>query len=257
MSKKNKSKFYIFVAAVSITVLAGLGAYKGARLLADSITTDAEKQAEKAGLFKPEGLEDSMTKNLLNGGKEDGLRPASLIYSVNYENGKIEKIAVEVFDTVSMKISFMYFDPEVTYTMTGTLYRSLANGNVLVPQTVRLGELYSYYGNSSAFDAGRKIMSELLGIEIGHYNALSKEETPEDFILERVTALGCMELYEKRAGRETDLSKEQEERYRGLISYISDSDVSTCEAAVIKRNESCFVDVTGVWEQMAEILPKE
>ena len=161
MSKKRKHTPWLVIAAISISILAGLGAYKGARLLADEITTDAEKQAEKAGLFKPEGIEDDMSKKLVNGeGTVEKLRPMNLIYSVNYETGKIEKLAVQIFDTVSMKVSFVYFDPEITYTMTGTLYRSLANGNVLVPQTVRLSELYSYYGNASAFDAGRRIISE-------------------------------------------------------------------------------------------------
>ena len=51
MSKKRKHTPWLVVAAISISILAGLGAYKGARLLADEITTDAEKQAEKAGLF--------------------------------------------------------------------------------------------------------------------------------------------------------------------------------------------------------------
>lgn len=258
MSKKRKHTPWLAVAAISLSLLAGLGAYKGARLLADEITTDAEKQAEKAGLFKPEGIEDDMSKKLVNGEETaEKLRPMNLIYSVNYETGKIEKLAVQIFDTVSMKVSFVYFDPEITYTMTGTLYRSLANGNVLVPQTVRLGELYSYYGNASAFDAGRKIISELLGMEVDFYSAFSKENISNDFPLERVTALGCEELFRKKDGKETNLSHAQEESFAGLTAYISDADVKTYEAPVIKRNESSFTDITGVWEILKEIIPEE
>ena len=258
MSKKRKTGLWLVLLALSVSVLAGVGAYKGAHLLADEITTDAEKQAEKAGLFKPEGVESDMTAKILNGEKTaEKLRPVSLIYSVNYENGKIEKIAVEIFDTVSMKASFVYFDPEITYTMTGTLYRSLANGNVLVPQTVTLSELYSYYGNASSFEAGRKIMSELLGLEIDHYSAFSKENIPEDFLVERVTALGLKELFEKKEGKETDLTHEQEASYRELVSYMSDEDVKVSEAPVIKRNESCFADVTGLWEILRDLVPED
>ncbi len=258
MSKKRKHTPWLVIAAISISILAGLGAYKGARLLADEITTDAEKQAEKAGLFKPEGIEDDMSKKLVNGeGTVEKLRPMNLLYSVNYETGKIEKLAVQIFDTVSMKVSFVYFDPEITYTMTGTLYRSLANGNVLVPQTVRLSELYSYYGNASAFDAGRKIISELLGVEVDYYSAFSKEDISEDFQVERVTALGCKELLQKKDGKETNLTHAKEDSFVGLTSYINDGDVKTYEAPVIKRNESCFTDITGVWEILREIIPEE
>lgn len=258
MSKKRKTGLWLVFLALSVSVLAGLAAYKGAKLLADEITTDAEKQAEKAGLFKPEGMEDSVAEKILNGeNKVEKLRPANLVYSVNYENGKIEKIAVQIFDTVSMKVSFIYFDSAITYTMTGTLYRALANGNVLVPQTVTLSELYSYYGNSSAFDAGRKIVSELLGLEIDYYSAFSKEDISEDFVIERATALGCEELYEKRDGKETNLSHEQEKGFCDLTGYISDQDVKSYEAPVIKRNESCFADVTGLWEILRDILPDD
>jgi hypothetical protein len=43
--------------------------------------------------------------------------------------------------------------------------------------------------------------------------------------------------------------------YEDLSSYLEDADVKVYEAPVIRRNESCFVDVTGLWEIFAEIMP--
>ena len=258
MAKKRKKGFWLVIAALSVSLLAGLGAYKGSRLLADEITTDAEKQAEKAGLFKPADVESKVSSKLVNEEKTvNKLRPKSLIYVVNFETGKVEKLAVQVFDTVSMAVTFVYFDMDITYTMTGTLYRALANGNVLVPQTVTISELYSYYGNESAFEAGRKILSEMLGTDIEYYIALSKENAPDDFVLERVTALGLKELYGKSKGRDTNLESEEEEVFENLSSYIEDSAIKGYEAPVIRRNESCFVDVTGVWSVLQGILPED
>ena len=258
MSRKRKNRLWLVVAALSVSLLAGVGAYKGSRLLADEITTDAESQAEKAGLFKPFGIEDEVSSRILKGERTvDKLHPLTLVYVVDYESGKIMDTALQVFDTVSMNVSFVDFDPDVTYTMTGTLYRSLSNGNVLVPQTVRLRELYGYYGNVTAFDAGRKIMSEMLGVDIDYYIALSVENVDKGLGLSRMTALGCKELYEERKGRKTSLTEDEDKAFEGLCEYLSDSDIIQYEAPVIKRNESCFVDVTGVWEILEKILPKE
>lgn len=255
MSRKRKNGIWLTVAAISVSLLAGLGAYKGARLLADGMTTEAEKNAEKAGLFKPEGLEEGISSKIVSGEKTvNKICPLTLVYVTDYESGKIENLAVQVFDTVGMKVSFITLDPEIMYTMTGTLYRALANGNVLVPQTVKMRELYGYYGNPAAYEAGRKIVSELLGTDIDHYTALSKEKTPEAFTGGEIKATDLKMLFDAE-DRETSFSKEEEKVYSELYEYLEDPDVKVYEAPVISRNESCFVDVTGVWEILAEVLP--
>jgi hypothetical protein len=72
-----------------------------------------------------------------------------------------------------------------------------------------------------------------------------------------MTALGCKELLQKKDGKETNLTHAQEDSFVGLTSYINDADVKTYETPVIKRNESCFADITGVWEILREIIPEE
>jgi hypothetical protein len=237
---------------VFATLLAAVGGYRGARYLADRITAEAEANAERAGLFKPMGVESELSEKLVNGEKTvNSLRPMSLIYVMDYETGKINDLAVEMFDTVSMRVKFIYFDTDISYTMTGTLYRSLANGNVLVPQTVMLSELYSYYGNDSAFDAGRLVVSELLGRDIEYYMSFSTGDEPEDFKIRRVTALGVKELYEKygdKKNADTNMAAGEIASFTELSSYIKDTDVTSDEAPVIRRNESCYTDVASLWE---------
>ena len=251
-----KNSILLTTLIVLSSLLAAVGGYKGARYLADKITMEAEANAEKAGLFKPVGVENGLSEKLVNGEKTvNSLRPMSLIYVMDYETGKVTDLAVELFDTVSMRVKFIYFDTDISYTMTGTLYRSLANGNVLVPQTVKLSELYGYYGNDAAFDAGRLIVSELLGRDIEYYMSFSAGDEPEDFKIRRVTALGVKELYEEYGDKkdaDTNMAAGEIKSFTELASYIKDSDVTSAEAPAIRRNESCYVDVAALWELMGD-----
>ncbi|MBR4343980.1 MAG: hypothetical protein IKP88_15000 [Lachnospiraceae bacterium] len=262
-----KKKDIIFVStAVVLCLAAAVGGYKGSRYIADSITVKAEQNAEKAGLFKPRILIEiesrETEKNTVNGdgsqGPEEKItvirnsRPLSIIYVTDFETGKIEKIALEIFDTINMSAEYIFFDTDISYTMTASLYRSLANGNVLLPQTIRLKELYGYYGADAAFDAGRRIVSELIGREVDHYISLSKEDVPEDFMMERVTVLGMIELHSAGETRLTDISEEEEAMLRDYGEKFRESDIKSGQAPVIRRNESCFIDVAGLWEILQE-----
>ena len=272
MAGKKKIRIWLIFATVSVCLLAGLGGYKGARYIADRITSEAERNAEKAGLFKPQGVEESLTEQIINGTndiKTSKLRPLTLLYLVDYETGKVQKLALEVFDTVSMNASFIYLDPDISYTMTGSLYRALANGNVLVPQTVKFSELYSYYGTYAAFDAGKKIAGELLGTPIDYYAALTAEEGGDELKIQRITALGVKNLYETLGSLSlsnakdihgnyglTDMTEDECEGYSNLTGYLKDKDIYVYEAPVIKHNESCFVDIAGTWEILGPLMDK-
>lgn len=257
MAGKKKSHIRLIFAAVSFCILAALAGYKGARYLASRITSEAEQNAEKAGLFKPQGVEEDLTEKIINGTEStplSKLRPSTLMYVVDYETSKIEYLALEVFDTVSMEASFIYIDPDVSYTMTGSLYRALANGNVLVPQTVKFSELYGYYGTPAAFDAGKKIAGEMLGTPIDYYAAYTAEQGGDELSIKRITSLGLKSLYDRNVTEHTDLTEEESLGYAELIGYLKDKDIKVYEAPVIKHNESCFLDVAGTWEILGELI---
>lgn len=257
MAGKKKSHIRLIFAAVSFCILAALAGYKGARYLASRITSEAEQNAEKAGLFKPQGVEEDLTEKIINGTGSTSLsklRPSTLMYVVDYETGKIEYLALEVFDTVSMEAAFIYIDPDVSYTMTGSLYRALANGNVLVPQTVKFSELYGYYGTPAAFDAGKKIAGEMLGTPIDYYAAYTAEQGGDELSIKRITSLGLKSLYDRNVTEHTDLTEEESLGYAELIGYLKDKDIKVYEAPVIKHNESCFLDVAGTWEILGELI---
>lgn len=257
MAGKKKNKIWLIFASISICLLVGLAAYKGARLLASEITSEAEQNAEKAGLFKPQGVEEDLTERLINGTGDSltsNLRPLTLLYMIDYESGRISELVLEIFDTVSMKVAFIYLDPDISYTMTGSLYRALANGNVLVPQTVIFRELYSYYGTGAAFDAGKKIAGEMLGTPIDHYAVFTAEDDADELKLRRITALGVKDIYNISVSEHTDMTEDEKRTYAEFAGYLKDADIEVYEAPVIKHNESCFIDISGTWEVLGELL---
>jgi len=256
VSGKKKGTIFVIV-SVFLCIAAAIGGYKGSRYIADRITVKAEENAERAGLFKPSASAIENGSNTVDDLDEKispikNNRPSSVIFVTDFETGKIEKLALEIIDTINMSAKYIYFDTDISYTITPALYRKLANGNVLLPQTVKLKELYGYYGADTAFEAGRKIVGELVGKEIDYYISLSKEYAPEDFMIERVTALGLKELHTPHENRLSDIPENEDSILGSYGEKLKDSDVKTVEAPVIKRNESCFLDVSGLWEILPE-----
>ena len=242
--------FLIVMLCILLCVLAGIGGYKGSRYLADSITVKAEQAAEKAGLFKPDlHIEEEITaEDETAANTVMKLEPAMLIYVTDFETGKITRMALAILDTVGERMFILGLDTGISYTMTGTLYRSLANDNVLLPQTVKLKELYGYYGNEGAFSAGKKIVSELLGKDIDYFTAFSVENAPQPLNGGEWTSYELSKLYGSGEDVFSDMRKNEAESYAALAEKLEDSDIREEEAPVIRRNESSFLDIVGTWE---------
>ena len=245
---RGKTLLFVLLGLVLCT-LAAIGGYKGSRYIADSITVKAEENAEKAGLFKVETTEDlPLLSEDENENPELKSEPVTLIYVADYETGKIVDITIVFFNTVKQRMFVMNMDPDISYTMTGQLYRSLANENVLLPQTVKVRELYGYYGNDAAFPAGKKIISELLGKEIDYYIAYSTENVISSLKSGAWTVKSAKEMYEPGEDIFTDMREIEAKSYSEMLEMLSDGDISEAEAPVIKRNENSFLDVVSTWQ---------
>jgi len=241
--------------AVLLCLLAGIGGYKGSNMIAAAITEDAEAAAEKAGLFRPSSVEsDRVIADLKEKdvGSVSG-RFNSVVYVVDYESGKIECMLLELFDTVGMRVSAVYFDTDISYTMTAGLYRSLADHNVLLPQTVTFRELYGYYGNDAAFDAGRRILEEMTGRTFDGFSVFTGENAPEGLVSGHLTALAVKEMHSENEEIFTDIPKGIAGELYEYCDTLKDTDIRVYDSPVIRRNESCFADMAGLWELLLKI----
>ncbi|MCR5639823.1 MAG: hypothetical protein K6G04_00560 [Lachnospiraceae bacterium] len=98
---------------------------------------------------------------------EPKLNPAGfsqIIYEIDTDSGRIANILAGIISQDKSCFDLIGIDTDISYTMSGELYSELTPANVTLPQTVRMYNLYEYYGSDKAYDAGRQIIGEMLGI---------------------------------------------------------------------------------------------
>lgn len=121
------------------------------------------------------------------------MTPVTAVFVVNSETGRVDNVFIEILRCNEVKLDFIRLAPEISYTMSSSLYSELCAGNTQLPQTVTLSELYRYYHNDKAYEAGRKIISELINFNVLYYTGIydkdfekyiSVSETSEEFTAE-------------------------------------------------------------------------
>ena len=91
---------------------------------------------------------------------------AEVVYEADREKQSIDRIMVAVLSGDGERLTLIGIDTDISYTMTKELYNELTPEKVTLPQTVLLKGLYGYYGDERAFEAGIKIIGEMLGIKL-------------------------------------------------------------------------------------------
>ncbi|MCQ2496650.1 MAG: hypothetical protein MJ131_08685 [Lachnospiraceae bacterium] len=196
----------------------------------------------------------------------------NLVFATNPGTGKIEHIILEGLDCVQPLLSFIYIDPDISYTMSSGLFRKLANKNALLPQTVTFSELYRYYENDKAYEAGQSILGEMLGLEIDYYTALTLADFMSVFRIEatntddgKKTNRAVLNITRKQAfesSKNADSSAdymntklknalsswtyEQRTAYIPLLDSLEASQLQYLSAPVKRNNESTELDCSAV-----------
>ena len=204
------------------------------------------------------------------------LTPVDLLFVTNSETGRIEHILIGILSCATGKLDYIGIDTEVSCTMSGRLYDELTPDNTELPQTVTFSELYRYYHNDKAYDAGRRIISELINFNVLYYTAI--EDTVFDrFLYYRKTgdtleagfAMSADELKGKGFGTEgsvkgvlevalekavTNWSVSERLRYLEVYDALGEADVSFRAAPVNVKNESTSLDTAGTGAILYGIL---
>lgn len=195
------------------------------------------------------------------------MTPVNVVFEVNSETGRIENILIEILRCASVRLDYIRIAPEVSYTMTSTLYSTLTVDNTELPQTVTLSELYRYYHNEHAYEAGVKILSEMLNYNIKYYTAIFDTELERVMtIQDSSTGLSmgfCVSSKEARGtayGSEgsvkgiiekclenaaTDWEVSDRLRYLDTYDALTEESVTFTNAPVKELNETCELDITG------------
>lgn len=199
---------------------------------------------------------------------QDGLREndRELIFSVNPESGDIDGLIVSELDCINTELSFYLLDNDIAYTMSGSLFSTLTVSNIRLPQTVTLGRLYSYYGSEDVYDAARRIVEEMLGVEIPSYIVYENDElsryitiggrnddrlklhAPFTQLVNGLTdtpgsSLGAVKKLTE--GKKSNRTVDDRIRYLEVIDGLTDDDVYLETVPVKEHNESVEVDYSS------------
>lgn len=203
------------------------------------------------------------------------MTPVNLVMAVNSETGRIETILIEILRAADMKLDYIRLASEISYTMSSSLYAELIVDNTELPQTVTLSEMYRYYHNDKAYDAARRVVSELLNFNILYCTAVSDDDFGE-FLSVRDTSAGMQAGYaltgsEAKAfygtpgsvkgamqaaldGAVTNWSLADRLRYLDVYDGLDGESVTFTDAPIIELNETCELDTAGTGAILYGIL---
>ena len=204
------------------------------------------------------------------------MTPVDLLFVTNSETGRIERILIEILSCTSGKLDFIGIDTDVSCTMSAKLYGELTPDNTELPQTVTFSELYRYYHNDKAYDAGRRIISELINFNILYYTAV-EDTVFDEFMYYRGSGeaaeagfrLDPEELKSKAYGTEGSVKGALEAAFKDAVSNwsvadrlrylevydsLTKADVTFEAAPVNVKNESTSLDTVGTGAILYRIL---
>jgi len=193
---------------------------------------------------------------------------SEIVFGIDRAAGTIDTIVICRLDSGKGILCLDLIEPEMSYLMSSTLYNELSALNIRIPQAGRFGGLLGYCSDRGAFDAGRKIASEMLAVDIKHYSSFDKEvlekyidvsgEKGERSLSLRVTptqaksggfgtsgtSMGFVkELFGKAL--ESDRGVDDRLLYLEAFDALDDGDVITDTVPVIIHNESLELDASG------------
>lgn len=202
--------------------------------------------------------------------------PTMLVLSINSETGRIEQVFVEIFKSEQATIDLIHVPSEVSYIMSSSLFEELTVGNPKLPQCVTLSELYRYYHTDAAYEAARRIVSEMINFNLLYYTVLYSDDMKKyvdvrehaggyDYSLEFSTETALSERYGSLGSADGFISYvlgnaktnwPLEDRFLFLDVYdsMTEDSVVFSDAPVITYNESKEIDRNAFARMIYDII---
>ena len=147
----------ILILLICLMLITGI--FFGAVSLSN-LLTGKESGPEKDGVSESPSAKDRITETVSGTGFTEA------VFETDASGGQIGRILVCILSKDGSCLDIIEIDTGVSYTMTQKLYTELTPEKVTLPQTVRFSELYTYYGDGRAYEAGLKIIGEMLGLKL-------------------------------------------------------------------------------------------
>lgn len=269
-----KSTVFIIVCIVLVGA-AVFGGYKAAVFFSGQGAAKADRGVSQ-GVKRDAGA-DTSDQSISSQGSLTALNktPVGIIYVVDSETASIDNVFIEVLRCNDIKLDFIRLDPKISYTMSAQLYSELSVDNTELPQTVTLSELYRYYKKDKAYEAGRRIIGEMINFNAPYYTAVENivfdkyiRITKTDggiegeFVLGRDEAVsnygtdgsvkGVIEEGLKNAVTNQPVGERL--RYLDIYEQIDGTNTTFTDAPLIEKNETVNLSASGIGAILYGIL---
>lgn len=110
------------------------------------------------------------------------LNTKTLYYVFDDGNQEIAYMLIELLNSKNNKMMFLTVPTATKVTVSNTLYQTMKDTYVSIPQIMKLSKLYQYFDNEVAYTYGVDIIEEAFGIHIDYHAIISLEEYEKIFI---------------------------------------------------------------------------
>lgn len=168
----------------------------------------------------------------------------------------IRRAYLVLFDKKRASLRFFSIPKDAVFEISPELYADLSTGIAGIPQISRLSHFYSYAKNETGLKAAMYILNDAIGLDIGHYILIPKEEVSEifdfsvaegriqaDFMKRMATGeLAGTYLKEKFKKKNTDIAKEELKRLLKELAAVKEEDIHFKELPFVKKNVGSLIE---------------
>lgn len=109
------------------------------------------------------------------------LNMKTLYYIIDDDSKQVEYILLELLNCKTKKIQYITIPTSTKITLSNTLFQTMKETYVSLPQIMKMSMLYQYFENEDAFTYGIEIFQEAFGVHIDYYTIIDAKKYNEIF----------------------------------------------------------------------------
>lgn len=198
------------------------------------------------------------------------LNTKTLYFIINEEKSQIDYMMVELLNCKTNQMRFLTIPTTTKITLSNSLFQTMKETYVSVPQIMKLSMLYQYFGNEDAYEYGIDIIEEAFEVHIDYYSVMNTEEYKDLFSTNKngieilkekwvtlagniITKKNIKDLLVKFYNiQNTSFTLEQRLNYLETYEMISSSDISFQIIEGEQKNEAFVPDLEEIKRSILE-----
>lgn len=145
---------------VAAFLLLALISYKVTMVYYENVGDAGEnpRLSQYVDTIKSDGVADTVGKNL--------------ILAVNEDNGKIQKIVIEICNKNTGNLDYITVPNDIEFTISYDLYKKLASANGEIPQIICMKKIHQYFQGENMYQCAQLLLEDVMDISFSYYTVI-------------------------------------------------------------------------------------